>query len=87
MTDAIYLRDGEKIVEMTKEPYEYERVLQENLSKYPSLLAGGQLSDRGVSRWALIEREAAVPDKRGGGERWSADHLFVDQDAVRRSSR
>lgn len=82
MNDAIYLRQGDELIEMTEEPYEYESVLQEKLSEYPRLLAGGQMSDRGIDRWALIAREKAVPDKRGGGERWSADHLFVDQDAV-----
>jgi hypothetical protein len=40
------------------------------------------MSDRGIDRWALIAWETGVPDKRGGGDRWSADHLFVDQDAV-----
>lgn len=69
-------------MEMTEKPYEYESILQEKLAEYPRLLAGGQMSDRGIDRWALIAREKSVPDKRGGGERWSADHLFVDQDAV-----
>lgn len=82
MNDAIYLRDGDELLEMTEEPYEYESVLQEKLAEYPRLLAGGQMSDQGIDRWALIARETGVPDKKGGGERWSADHLFVDQDGV-----
>lgn len=82
MHDAIYLRQGDELVEMTEKPYEYESVLQEKLSAYPRLLAGGQMSNRGIDRWALIAREKGVPDTRDGGDRWSADHLFVDQDAV-----
>lgn len=82
MNDAIYLRQNDELVEMTEKPYSYESVLQEKLAEYPRLLAGGQMSDRGIDRWALIAREKSVPDKHGGGERWSADHLFVDQDAV-----
>lgn len=82
MNDAIYLRQNDELVEMTEKPYAYESVLQEKLAEYPRLLAGGQMSDSGIDRWALIAREKSVPDKRGGGERWSADHLFVDQDAV-----
>lgn len=82
MNDTIYLRQNDELVEMTEKPYAYESVLQEKLAEYPRLLAGGQMSDRGIDRWALIAREKSVPDKRGGGERWSADHLFVDQDAV-----
>jgi hypothetical protein len=41
MNDAIYLRHGDELIEMTEEPYEYESVLQEKLSEYPRLLAGG----------------------------------------------
>lgn len=82
MDDVIYLQQDDTLVEMTEEPYEYERVLQTNLAAYPRLLAGGQMSGTGVERWALIAREQAVPDKKGGNERWSADHLFVDQDGV-----
>ena len=82
MNDAIYLRQGDELIEMTEEPYEYESVLQEKLAEYPRLLAGGQMSDQGIDRWALIAREKAVPDKQGGGERWSADHLFLDQNGI-----
>lgn len=82
MNDAIYLREGDELVEMTAEPYEYESVLQEKLAAYPKLLAGGEMADRGIDRWALVAREKAVPDREGGAQRWSADHLFVDQDGV-----
>jgi hypothetical protein len=30
----------------------------------------------------LVCREAGVPDEEDGGDRWSLDHLFLDQDAV-----
>lgn len=82
MNDAIYLRRGDELVEMKEAPYEYERVLQEKLADYPRLLGGGQLEAGGLQRWALIAQEKSVPDKEGGSERWSADHLFVDQDGV-----
>jgi hypothetical protein len=82
MNDAIYLRKENELLEMKEEPYEYEHVLQQNLAEYPRLLAGGQMSEQGIDRWALIGREKSVPDKEGGGERWSADHLFVDQNGV-----
>ena len=84
MNDAIYLKHGDELVEMREAPYEYESVLQERLADYPRLLGGGQLEDGGIQRWALIAREKSVPDKEGGNERWSADHLFVDQDGVPR---
>jgi hypothetical protein len=33
-------------------------------------------------RWVLIAREIGIPDRPEGHDRWSLDHLFVDQDAV-----
>jgi hypothetical protein len=56
--------------------------LQTLLAKYPSLLAGKQMNPDAPRKWLFIEREGAVPSKEGGGGRWSADHLFLDQDAI-----
>jgi hypothetical protein len=33
-------------------------------------------------RWLLISREMGIPGEAEGGDRWSLDHLFLDQDAV-----
>ena len=33
-------------------------------------------------RWLLIKREAGIPDSDDGGNRWSVDHVFLDQDAI-----
>src|SRR5256885_15636708 len=33
-------------------------------------------------RWLLVTREKGVPDREAGGDRWSLDHLFIDQEAV-----
>lgn len=82
MEDTIYLAGEEGLVEMTEEAYEYERILQSTLADYPRLLGGGQMGDDGVYRWALVAREASVPDTEGGSGRWSADLLFVDQDGI-----
>lgn len=68
MNDAIYLRKENALVEMMETPYEYESVLQEKLADHPRLLGGGQMSDGGIQRWALIAREKSVPDKKGGNE-------------------
>jgi len=73
--------DGQ-LVEMSEEPYEAEVVLQELLAKYPNLLAGDQINDVVPRRWLLISREAALPSEENGPDRWSVDHLFLDQDAV-----
>lgn len=82
MRGSIYIKNGEDLIEMTEKPYEYERVLQEMLADYPRLLAGDEINDDDPRRLALVAREAAVPDSQGGSDRWSADHLFVDQDGI-----
>jgi hypothetical protein len=33
-------------------------------------------------RWLLISREVGVPSEEDGADRWSLDHLFLDQDAI-----
>jgi hypothetical protein len=70
------------LVEMNEEPYNSEDLLQTLLAKYPSLLAGNQIDPKAPRKWLFIEREASVPSMDGGGGRWSADHLFLDQDAI-----
>ncbi|QLG51001.1 hypothetical protein [Natrinema halophilum] len=67
---------------MTEDLYDREVLLQRDLADFPKLLAGDQMDTAEPRRWALVAREASVPDKQGGNERWSADHLFVDQDAI-----
>jgi hypothetical protein len=83
MTDSIHLLrpDGE-LVEVTVSPYEAEAHLQQLLANHPSLLPGAQVSPRDPRRWRLIRREAGIPRQEGGGDWWSTDHIFVDQDAV-----
>lgn len=83
MNPGIFLiRDNDEIIEMNEKPYESEALLQTLLAKYPALLAGGQINPSSPRKWLLIERECGVPSEEGGGGRWSADHLFLDQDAV-----
>src|SRR6266436_1341791 len=74
-------QDGE-LLEMNEQAYDSEDLLQMLLAKYPSLLAGNQIDPKAPRKWLFIEREASVPSVDGGGGRWSADHLFLDQDAI-----
>lgn len=77
----MFLLRGEELVEMREQPYDSEDLLQKLLASYPELLAGGELAGS-PRRWLLVKREAGVPDREAGGDRWSLDHLFIDQDAV-----
>lgn len=67
---------------MREEPYAAEELLQALLARYPELLAGGQISGSDPRRWLLVRREMGVPHVQDGYDRWSLDHLFLDQDGV-----
>jgi hypothetical protein len=82
MSGTIFLRDGDKLVPMKRAAFDSEDLLQTLIAKYPDLLAGDQMDSADPRRWLLVSREMGVPDEQGGSNRWSLDHLFVDQDAV-----
>lgn len=72
----------EKISMVQETPYDSEDVLQQRLANYPDLLAGDQISPEEPRRWLHISREMGVPGEEDTVDRWSLDHLFVDQDGV-----
>ena len=82
MDGGIYLELDGELVEMTEHAYPEEGVLQERLAEFPRLLAGDQMNPESPRDWILVAREAGIPDYEDGGNRWSADHLFIDQDAI-----
>lgn len=80
---GIFLVQGDKtLLEMSEQQYDSEDLLQALLANYPSLLAGNQIDTESPRRWILVTREAGVPDKEDGGDRWSVDNLFIDQDGI-----
>ncbi len=76
------VQPDETLVRMNEAPYESEELLQRLLAQYPDILAGEQIDSRTPRRWLLISREYGVPAEDDGSDRWSIDHLFVDQDGV-----
>jgi len=83
MPGGIFHIDAEgRLVELTEEPYDSEELLQSLLADYPALMAGDQISSDDPRRWLLVKREAGIPDQEDGQDRWSVDHLFLDQEAV-----
>src|SRR5215469_14845192 len=82
MSGGMFLLNVEQLVEMRERPYDSEDLLQKLLARYPDLLAGGGELAGSPRRWLLVNREAGIPDREGGGTRWSLDHLFIDQEAV-----
>ncbi len=83
MSDGIFLiqADGQ-LVEMTEQAYDSEALLQRLLADYPSLLAGNQINPSTPRRWLLVRREAGLPSDEAGANRWSVDHLFLDQEGI-----
>jgi len=83
MSGKIYLlEENGTLRSLDKKPYDSEDLLQMLLERYPDLLAGDQIDEAAPRRWLLVSREVGVPDEEDGADRWSLDHLFLDQDAV-----
>ena len=74
-------KDG-SLVELKERPYDSEAYLQALLAHHPSLLAGDQIDSAEPRRWVLIAREMGLPSEEEGADRWSVDHLFLDQDGI-----
>jgi hypothetical protein len=64
---------------MREQPYEAETLLQALIAEHPEILADDEGGEWG---WVLVKREAGVADREHGADRWSLDHLFLDQAGV-----
>lgn len=73
--------DG-SLVKLKEQHYETEDIFQKMQEDYPALLSGEQMNQANPRRWLLIDREMGIASEEAGGNRWSIDHLFVDQDAI-----
>jgi vacuolar-type H+-ATPase subunit F/Vma7 len=83
VSGGIYLvKDDGELVEMNERGYDTENLLQGYLVRYHDLLAGDQIDSTAPRRWLLVAREAPLASEEDGADRWSVDHLFLDQDAV-----
>ena len=63
---------------MSEELYATEAHLQELLASHPDLLS----ADGEPRRWVLISREFGIASEQDSSDRWSIDHLFIDQQAI-----
>ena len=83
MPEEIYhLNEIGDLQPMKEAAYKYEDDLQNLVAQHPELLSGEQMNPDNPRRWILVDREFPISDVEGGSERWSIDHLFIDQDAV-----
>ena len=81
-TGMFILRPDGSLAPMHNREYDSEALLQSWISDHPELLAGDQISPDDPRKWLLIKREAGIPDQGNAGNRWSVDHLFIDQDGI-----
>lgn len=83
MPDNIFLLDASnQLHEMAESGYLSEDLLQDMLASHPNLLSGSQIQPSNPCRWLLVRRELGIPGAENQGNRWSVDHLFLDQDGV-----
>jgi hypothetical protein len=83
MAEGIFLEQNGELVDMQQAAYVSEDVLQSLLERHGVLLAGDQMAPGLESRrFLLIKREAGIPAGINERDRWSIDHVFIDQDAV-----
>ncbi|MDB5784164.1 hypothetical protein [Caballeronia mineralivorans] len=82
MAGLYLLQHDNRLVEFVEAPYDSEALLQELLQRHPGLLAGELVDSTRPRRWLLVKREAGVPDGNDAGNRWSIDHLYLDQDGI-----
>lgn len=80
----IYLvgKEKGKLMPLEETGFVQESDLQELLADYPDLIPGDQINSDAPRRWLLVSREVGVPDENDGTDRWSLDHLFLDQDGI-----
>ncbi|MDB4634114.1 hypothetical protein OAG76_01785 [Rubripirellula sp.] len=71
-----------ELVELSEQQYDTESVLQELLEKHPDLMPGNQISPGRPRKWLLVRREMGIPDSEDASDRWSIDHVFLDQDGT-----
>jgi hypothetical protein len=82
MPGVFVFKDQKSLVAMQPANFATEDVFQRLLADFPLLLSGDQIDVASPRKWLLISREKSIPSQDGGSARWSADHLFMDQDSV-----
>jgi len=79
-SDSIFLIDGQGQLErVPHHQYETEELLQSLVDKHPELLVGEQIDPDRPPRWLVVRREAGIPSAEDAADRWSVDHLLLDQ--------
>lgn len=80
MSNSIFLVGADnQLTELRRSAYGSEDLFQKLLADHPAMLS---IAAGTKGKLLLVRREQPVPDQAEGAERWSLDHLFLDQDGV-----
>jgi hypothetical protein len=79
---GMFVVQDDELIEMKPGKYVTEDELQSLIERYPGLLDGADINPDNPRRWLLIEREPGLATGADQSDRFSVDHLFVDQDAI-----
>jgi len=82
MSGKIFVMRGDELQPLTEQEFVTEDDFQALLEKYPDPIPGEQIDAVAPRRWLLVSREYGVPDEENATDRWSLDHLFLDQDGI-----
>lgn len=83
MSNGIFtIQPDGTLIESIESAFSNEDIFQKLLADYPNLIAGDQIDPDEPRRWLLVKREAGVPDAEDSADRWSVDHLFLDQEGI-----
>ncbi len=80
-TSGLFIEEGSELRPLPEASVKVEDELQALVAKHPQLLSGDDDLAAG-RRWLLIRREQGIADGEGKADRFSLDHLFVDQDGI-----
>lgn len=83
MSGVIYQIDQDgSVQELRDQAYGAELDLQRLIENHPKLLGGEQIDSSDPREFLLVTREMGLASEPDGGDRWSVDHLFLDQEGV-----
>jgi hypothetical protein len=82
MAETIFSLNNGELTELTESPYFTEDIFQKLLSDHSKIISLDQVYKDNPRKWLFISREMGIADSSISGNRWSLDHLFIDQDGI-----
>ncbi|WP_062460857.1 hypothetical protein [Demequina soli] len=82
MSRSLFLVQDNQLVEMTARAYVDEYELQALIETHPDVIPGAEINPEDPRRWLVIAREPGLATDESGRDRFSIDHLLVDQDGI-----